>query len=324
MSGSMQTDAPKIGVLIELENSQIKKANFGVITAARKAQGELCALVVEPGEADLQALQAHGASKIISIGSESEPFEHHPARRAKAIVNAMQHFGIHTLCGLTSPIGKDLLPRIAAALDAPLVMDCLEIDFEAGVVQKPQYSGKTMASIAVHGTQSVFGMRPNVTTAVEAPCQAEFIDFKTQAASKRLTLKKVKPGASGAANLSEAEIIISGGRAMRNTENYQVLYDCARVLNAAVGASRVAVDAGWVPHAMQVGQTGATVNPKLYIACGISGSVQHFAGMKTSGVIVAVNTDPESNMMHNCDYGIVGDLFEIVPELTRQLGEQGE
>jgi electron transfer flavoprotein alpha subunit len=106
---------------------------------------------------------------------------------------------------------------------------------------------------------------------------------------------------------------------MRNTENYDILYDCAKILNAAVGASRVAVDAEWVPHAMQVGQTGATVNPKLYIACGISGSVQHFAGMKTAGVIVAINTDPDANMMRNCDYGIAGDLFEIVPILTRQL-----
>jgi electron transfer flavoprotein alpha subunit len=120
-------------------------------------------------------------------------------------------------------------------------------------------------------------------------------------------------------DLTEAEIIISGGRAMQNGDNFRILQECAEVLGASVGASRVAVDAGWVPHSMQVGQTGKTVSPKLYIACGISGSVQHFAGMKTSGVIVAINTDPQADMMQRCDYGIVGDLFEVVPILTRRL-----
>ncbi|RUA01581.1 MAG: electron transfer flavoprotein subunit alpha/FixB family protein, partial [Deltaproteobacteria bacterium] len=115
------------------------------------------------------------------------------------------------------------------------------------------------------------------------------------------------------------EIIISGGRGMKNGENFQILQECAQVMGAAVGASRVAVDNGWVPHSMQVGQTGTTVCPKLYIACGISGSIQHFAGMKTAGTIVCINTDPDAAMMQQCDYGIAGDLFKIIPALTRQL-----
>ena len=132
-------------------------------------------------------------------------------------------------------------------------------------------------------------------------------------------VEAVKKAAGGAVDLAEAAIIISGGRAMQNGENYRILHECAQILGAAVGASRVAVDSGWVPHSMQVGQTGTTVRPNLYIACGISGSVQHFAGMKTAQVVVAINTDPQAAMMQNCDYGIVGDLFEIVPLLTRQL-----
>ncbi|MGD9088706.1 MAG: electron transfer flavoprotein subunit alpha/FixB family protein, partial [Desulfobacterales bacterium] len=138
-------------------------------------------------------------------------------------------------------------------------------------------------------------------------------------ASKGLVVKEIKQQAHDGIDLTEADIIISGGRGMGKPENFEILFECARVMGAAVGASRAAVDAGWAPHTMQVGQTGATVSPKVYIACGISGSVQHFAGMKTSGLIIAVNTDPEASITKNCDYYIVEDLFEIVPILTRQL-----
>ncbi len=325
MTLTTENSAKKIGILVEFENGVIKKANYGVITAAREAGNELYALVTEAEGIDCQEqLQAYGIQKIVLISSKPDSLGQNPVRQAKAIIMAMNHFGIQTLCGLTSPWGKDLLPRIAATLDAPLVMDCLHVNFADKIAQKPQYSGKTVAYIKVRGTHYIFGIRPNVTEAVAAPCRAAVIPFEVFVESRRLKVKAVKPGASGTANLSEADIIISGGRAMRNTENFKVLYDCAKVLNAAVGASRVAVDAGWVPYTMQVGQTGSTVNPKLYIACGISGSVQHFAGMKTASVIVAVNTDPEANMMRNCDYGITGDLFEIVPILTRQLKEISE
>jgi electron transfer flavoprotein alpha subunit len=120
-------------------------------------------------------------------------------------------------------------------------------------------------------------------------------------------------------DLSEADVIISGGRGVKGEENFKLLRDCAAPLNAAVGASRVAVDNGWVPYAMQVGQTGVKVNPKVYLACGISGSIQHYAGMKTSGMIIAINSDPEAPIMANCDYFVVGDLFEILPALAKAL-----
>jgi electron transfer flavoprotein alpha subunit len=145
------------------------------------------------------------------------------------------------------------------------------------------------------------------------------LSLQTQLGDESLKVEAVKKDSNGTMDLSEAQIIIAGGRGMQNGENYRILHECADVLGAAVGASRVAVDAGWVPHSMQVGQTGTTVSPNLYIACGISGSIQHFAGMKTSGVVVAINTDAQAAMMQLCDYGIVGDLFEVVPLLTRQL-----
>ena len=152
------------------------------------------------------------------------------------------------------------------------------------------------------------------------PVQTEVIPFEYDGPTDgRYEIKELRKGKADGIDLSEADIIISGGRGMQNEENFQILHECARAMGAAVGASRVAVDAGWVPHSMQVGQTGTTVCPKLYIACGISGSVQHFAGMKTAGTIVSINTDLAAAMMQQCDYGIVSDLFEVIPILTRQL-----
>jgi electron transfer flavoprotein alpha subunit len=145
------------------------------------------------------------------------------------------------------------------------------------------------------------------------------IPFQTDVESAGLVVKEIKQQTQSGIDLTEADIIISGGRGMEKPENFEILFECASVIGAAVGASRAAVDAGWAPHSMQVGQTGATVSPKVYIACGISGSVQHFAGMKTSGLIIAVNTDAEANISQKCDYYIVADLFEIVPLLTREL-----
>ena len=134
-----------------------------------------------------------------------------------------------------------------------------------------------------------------------------------------MTVKKIKQGDSSGIDLTEADIILSGGRGMENSENFRVLFECAEKMGAAVGASRVAVDEGWVPHTMQVGQTGKTVSPKVYMACGISGSVQHFAGMKTAAMIIAVNKDSEAAIMKHCDYFVVADLFAIIPALTIRL-----
>ena len=231
----------------------------------------------------------------------------------------MNHFKVNTLLGLTSAQGKELLPRIAAALDAPLVMDCIDLNLSDGRVKKSQFSGKTIATIQVKGPFSIYGVRPNVFEAKPSPAEAEVIPFKTDLESDGLVVREVRQDASRGIDLTEADIIISGGRGMKNPDNFRILSECAELIGAAVGASRVAVDAGWVPHSMQVGQTGATVSPKVYIACGISGSVQHFAGMKTSGLIVAVNTDPEANIVKKCDYYIVADLFEVIPLLTNQL-----
>jgi electron transfer flavoprotein alpha subunit len=312
----------KIAIVIETQNGQLKKTNFGVIAAAQGDGHELYAFLLNGSGVDHKAvLEVYGIHKVVDITSDEGPLAWNPVVWSKAVIRAMEHFGIKTLLGLTSARGKDLLPRIAARLDAPLVMDCIAVDLDAHTVKKSQYSGKTVATVKVRGSYFIFGIRPNVIAPAHSAVAAQVISFKTDAASKRLDVKEIRH-AGGGIDLTEADVIISGGRGMENSENFNLLRECAAQLGAAVGASRVAVDAGWVPHAMQVGQTGATVSPKVYIACGISGSVQHFAGMKTSKVIVAINTDKDAPIFEKCDYGIVGDLFEVVPVLTEVLKEK--
>jgi electron transfer flavoprotein alpha subunit len=310
----------KIGLLIETNAAGIKPAINGIITAARGPEHELYGLVFDGnGAAYRDELQNYGVHKIVNVQSAEGQLSWNPDIWAKAIVQIMEEFGINILFGLTTLQTKDVFPRIAAILDAPLLLDCLGVDLETLTAEKSQFSGKTIATFKLRGTHYLFGIRPNVITPHPAPVKAEVLSVQTQIGDASLRVETVRKDSSGTIDLSEAQIIIAGGRGMQNGENYRILHECADILSAAVGASRVAVDAGWVPHSMQVGQTGTTVSPNLYIACGISGSVQHFAGMKTSGVVVAINTDAQAAMMQHCDYGIVGDLFEVVPLLTRQL-----
>jgi len=312
----------KIGILIETKDDRVKKTNFGVITAARGEGHELYAFSLDGnGEQYRTELENYGVQKVVDISSSQGALAWNPVSWSMAVMGAMEHFDVRTLLGLASPLGKELLPRIAAHLDAPLIMDCIAVNLTEHTAAKSQFSGKTIATMDVSGSFYIYGIRPNSIEAQPAPCEAEVIAYQTGVESKNLIVKEIKRAASDRIDLTEADVIISGGRGMKNSENFRILFECADVIGAAVGASRVAVDAEWVPYAMQVGQTGKTVSPKVYIACGISGSVQHFAGMKTSGLIIAINEDAEANIIKNCDYYVVGDLHEIVPLLTKLLKE---
>lgn len=308
-----------IGLLIEFKDGRVKKANFGMATAAHGENRQLIALVVDAPADDAKAsLEAYGVTRIINIRTGGRNWN--PALQAAAVAAAVERFEITDLVGLTSPAGREMLPRIAACLDAPLVMDCIEIDLEARRVKTSQYSGKTIATIALTGRHFIYGIRANVVAPRETPAVAEVIDFAFgENRGTGYQMIETRSDGSGAPYLAESDIIISGGRGLKNGENFKLLFDCASQMNASVGASRVAVDNGWVPYAMQVGQTGVKVNPKVYIAVGISGSVQHFAGMKTAKMIIAINTDANAAIMANCDYYAVGDLFQILPELKKQL-----
>lgn len=312
----------KIGVLIETEENEIKKANFGMLTAARSGnENELHALVMSADpEGFKDTLQAYGVQKIVHLSIQDDNWKTSPELQARAIAQAIKHLELQALVGLSSVTGRDLLARVAARLGAPLALDCVDVNLREGIVTKSHFSGKTFATLKLEGTPGIYGIRPNVFQEKTSPCEIEVQTYQADVKGDgRMVVKEIKKGGSMGVELTEAEIIISGGRPMGSKENFKILHECADRMKAAVGASRAAVDSGFAPHSMQVGQTGKTVSPKLYIACGISGSIQHFAGMKTSKVIVAVNKDPDAPIFQKSDYGIVGDLFEIVPLLTKKL-----
>ena len=314
-----------VGILIETGESGVKEANFGVITAARGAgDAEIYAFVLDgSAEACKADLQSYGVQKIVALGAEGGDLATSPDLQAAALMDAIKHFEISALLGLSSARGRDALARVAALLDAPLVQDCIGIDPVAQTVTKSHFSGRTIATVRLNASPYICGLRPNTIEGQSAPCEAELIEYQAAVQDPgKLVVKEVKQTQSGTVDLTEANIIITGGRPIAAAENYKILQDCAELLGAAVGASRAAVDAGYAPHSMQVGQTGKTVSPKLYIGCGLSGSVQHFAGMKTSKIIVAVNTDKDAPIFGKSDYGIIGDLFEVVPLLTEVLKEK--
>ncbi|MEN8244942.1 MAG: electron transfer flavoprotein subunit alpha/FixB family protein [Thermodesulfobacteriota bacterium] len=312
----------KVGFLIEMKNGKVKPACLGVISAAHDNKTERVALLLEGGSAEsVEILEAHGIQRVVQITSANGAIPWHAEQWAGAVVQAMEHFNIQTLMGLASAQGKNILSRVAARLGAPLVMDCTAVDLSDQTATKSQFSGKAAARFRTHGKYHLYGMRPNALDPVTMPGDAMLETFQAEIEETGITVLEVKKGASDLVDLTEADVIISGGRGMQNKDNFDILFKFAKQISAAVGASRVAVDAGWVSHTMQVGQTGKTVSPKVYIACGISGSVQHFAGMKTAGIIIAINLDPNAAIMHKCDYAVCADLFDVIPVLTRKLKE---
>ena len=314
-----------IGVVIETGDDGIKEANFGVITAARGDGGnDIHALVWnEPAEPFKSSVQEYGVQKLIELSADGAEKSASPDLQAGTLAAAIDHYELTAILGLSSARGRDILARLAALMDTPLVQDCLAIDLGAKTVTKSHFSGKTLATIKFNSNPFVCGLRPNAIEAQTAPCEADLLSYRAAVPdSGKLVIKEIKQSQATTVDLTEANIIITGGRPIASAENYKILQECADVVGAAVGASRAAVDAGYAPHSMQVGQTGKTVSPKLYIGCGLSGSVQHFAGMKTSKVIVAINTDKDAPIFGKCDYGIIGDLFEVVPVLTEILREQ--
>ena len=220
-------------------------------------------------------------------------------------------------------MGRDLFPRLAARMDGAILTDLTAIEASGTGITgtKPMYSGKCIADVSSAGSKITFAtIRQNVFAASKiGNGSATGKPVSAAAGDGKIKTIEIRKGKSAKPDLTEASVIISGGRAMGNSDNFKILIECADVIGATVGASRAAVDSGYASHDMQVGQTGKTVNPNLYIACGISGSIQHMAGMRTSKVIVAVNTDKDAPIFGVATYGIVADLFQVVPLLTARF-----
>ncbi|MBE0664512.1 MAG: electron transfer flavoprotein subunit alpha/FixB family protein [Chrysiogenales bacterium] len=307
-----------IGLYIELKEGVFKKSNRELLSLARKSGQPVHAVLFCP---DVQPYleELKGIQTVIQV--QGADLTYQPDRYARTLAAVIQEFKLDIVCGIFSAQGKDLFPRLAAKAKAGLVNDCLAVDLDTRKAIKPVYSGKLLAEYQIDAGTALFTIRPNVI-AVETTTATKTPEIKTVALDNgelQTKIVSVEKSASQKIDLTEAEIIVSGGRAMKGKENFAILEDLAKVLNGGLGASRAAVDAEYASADMQVGQTGKVVNPKLYIACGISGAIQHFVGMKTSKIIVAVNKDPEAPIFKKADYGIVGDLFTIVPLLKEEF-----
>ncbi len=308
----------KTGIVIEIDNNRVKETSLGVMTAA--AGSDIHALVFDQDvQAVKEILTKYGAATIVHITSSGD-LAGSPDLQAGVIAEVVNAFSLDALLGSASALGKDLFARLAAILDEPLISDCVQVDIARKTAVKSHFSGKTFATLKVDAAVFLATIRPNSIDAVAAPGTGEIIEYVANAVDPGLTkIVATKKADTGKVDLVEASIIVTGGRAIKSADNFSMLRACAQKIGAAVGASRSAVDAGYAPHTMQVGQTGKTVSPKLYIACGVSGAIQHFVGMKTSQVIVAINTDRDAPIFSWCDYGIVGDIFEVVPVMTEKL-----
>ncbi len=285
--------------------------------------GEVVAAVLGAGlDGEFSELAHHGATKVLVADHEALA-TYSPEGYATVLADMVAQVVPHALIAVASADGKDLMAKVAARTRNGLATDCTELRVAGDGIQatRPIFAGKALIDVDINTPCQMFTVRPNSFGLGEADTSrtAPVERFPAEPGDIRSVVADVVAAESTRPDLTEAEFIVSGGRGMGNGDNFKILDELADVIGATVGASRAAVDAGYVPHPMQVGQTGKTVNPALYIACGISGAIQHLAGMRTSKVIVAINKDEEAPIFSKASYGIVGDLFEVVPALTEEL-----
>jgi electron transfer flavoprotein alpha subunit len=259
------------------------------------------------------------------VGEHEALAEYNPEGYADIVAARIRDGGYAAVVFSASGLGKDLAPRVAALLDVPLATDVTAVDVEGGAVTvtRPVFSGKAFATLAFDASPAIVSIRPNVFQAAERSAAGAVETFtpEVDSTSWRVRVVERKGASEGRVDVTEASIVVSGGRGMKEPENWGLLEALRDAIGSdvALGASRAVVDAGWRPHGEQVGQTGKTVAPKLYFAVGISGAIQHLAGMRTAKTIVAINRDPDAPIFGVADYGIVGDLFDVVPRLTEEI-----
>ncbi len=318
----------EIWVLVDTSQGKIRNVTYEVLTAARKLKEKNGATVAAvyigdsagPIEGDLGK---YGAEKFYKVENAALK-EFNPSAYAHALSETIKNHTPEIILAGNTLQNQDFLPRVASKTSAGLTLDAIDIDLSSSStlqVKRYRYSGKSISTISYHDTKPMIAtIRPNAFKPVENEASPEVVsespDIPSQDNIKVLETKitpKERP------ELTEADKIISGGRGVASTENFKLIFDIADSIGAAAGASRAAVDSGFVPYEMQVGQTGKVVSPNLYVAVGISGSVQHYAGMGSSKVIVAINKDPDAPIFQKCDYGICGDLFEVIPALTEEF-----
>ncbi len=315
-----------MSVLVLLEQrGRLRKCAFEAAVAARdiaRAAGlPLNAVYIGASLADETAeLAGLGIARVYAY--ENETLRHYSNDAHVGIVEGLvRELGAQVVIGSASALGKELCASVAARLDVDLVQDCVSCAWDNGLTAvKPLYAGKVLSTVRLTGTPAMISLRPNVVSVARDDSPAPEIERRPMPeVTLRSVIKAVTEAAAGVVELTEAKVVVSGGRGLGGPEGWPVLKELCAVLGAALGASRAAVDSGWIHHSHQVGQTGKVVCPDVYIACGISGAIQHQAGMRPAKIIVAINKDPSAPIFKVCDYGIVGDLYEIVPLLTQEL-----
>lgn len=315
----------KILAILEQRDGIIKRAGFEAASAASKLAVDLKlsadALVIGDSISNLDEISKYGIQKIHYL-KHAALTNYSSSAYSEAISDLVKESDYDTIILANTTLGKDLAPRLCIKLDAACLVDCIKISVTGDelVFTRPSYAGKALLDIKLLSKKKVVTIRPNVFKAeiVNANAKSEVIVKELTEVNLRSRVTSFKKS-EGKLDVAEADIIVSGGRGIKGPENFHLIEELAEAFGGAVGASRAVVDAGWRPHSEQVGQTGKTVSPSLYVACGISGAIQHLAGMSSSKYIVAINKDKDAPIFNVADYGITGDLFEILPALTSEV-----
>ena len=311
-------------VLVEVRDEQIRNVSFEALSAAQKIDSaEITAVVLGSSEPQfVSSLAEYGADKVYMIPDEKLK-QYTPDGYLQALIQLVDEVKPDVILMGHTAIGKDVSPRLATKLGIGLISDATAIELEENeiIFTRPIYAGKAFQKKKIVSGTIFATIRPNNIPLAEADSgrNAESIIFNPTITDIRTVVKDIVQKSVGGVDLTEAKVIVSGGRGVKSEEGFKLLDELAKGLGGAVGASRGACDAGYCDYSMQVGQTGKVVTPDLYIACGISGAIQHLAGMSNSKVIVAINKDPEAPIFSIADYGIVGDLFEVLPLLTEEF-----
>ena len=303
-------------VVAEQRDNKIKSISYEVATYA-KSLGNVSGLVIGSAVSDeAKSLGNYGVSNVVVV--ESADFANYsPDAYASAVAEVVNANNIDIILMGATSMGKDLAAHVGAKLGAGVAQDCIAIN-EDLTARRPMYAGKMIGTVKLTTDKKVYTLRANTAKAEKSSVDAT-VSAQEFTANAKVMVKELLVAANKKIDVAEANIIVTGGRGMGGPENWGLIENAAEILGAATGASRAVVDAGWRSHSEQVGQTGKVVSPSLYIACGVSGAIQHLAGMKTSKFIVAINKDPEAPIFKVADYGIVGDVMEVLPVLAEEL-----
>lgn len=311
-------------IVAEYQDSTLKSYSAELASAA-KALGDTVEAVVfgAAGATAAKSLGFYGVTKVHVLDNAAlSKFE--ADGYTKVLCDLIAGIKPATVLATASPLGREIMPRVAMRCKTGLVADAVNFEMKDGklVARHPIYAGKALVDELVVGEVQMALARPNAFPVNKlGDTEAAVVTVAADPGTERCVVKEMKSTEQGDVDLTEAHVVIAGGRSLASAQNFDMIRACAKALGGAVGASRAAVDAGFITHDHQVGQTGKTVNPTLYIACGISGAIQHLAGMRTSKYIVAINKDPEAPIFSKADLGLVGDLFEILPLFTKQVQE---